>query len=135
MTSRVFAAAGPEVRKLFSCALAGDSVAREVILAAMPSCLPPLARRQLRDARLAEIAALVYGAIPGAAPYTVAQLIHAAGLEVESGRTLDHPAFERLADARRTISAIIQDMMAWLPANASSRRRMPSIDTIFDAIK
>ena len=131
----IFAAAGGELRALLSAAIGGDLMAQRIILAALPRDMPPLARRQLRDMRLAELAAAVWEVCPGMRPYTVAEIICAAGRKIESGQNLDHPGFAAISEVSPEFEATIRAMFEFLPRNAGSARKWPDADTIHAVIK
>jgi hypothetical protein len=120
---------------LFAAAIAGDRTAREIVIGyVLPTRLPPLARKRLRDSRILTLAAYVSAQSPGITPYEIADALRKAGAEIEGGRALWHPAFADLDTARVEISAIIDDMLTWLEPHARTGERWPSLETLYRII-
>ena len=116
----------------FACALRedvlrrafeGDPAAQRLVRARFPTAVPADLRRAERDARIREMAADLWAALPNARPHRVAAILREAGASLERGRGLsDRSPFNALdCEARAALEREIRAILEWAPPHAGNR--------------
>jgi hypothetical protein len=119
---------------LLAAAIAGDVEALATLRIALPSEMPSVVRRRMRDQRLHGLARAAFAAFPGETPYGVACFLERAGGRLEQGRALGVPPFTALDAALPAFERSANEMLTWLPPNLRTGNRWPTVRTIYAVI-
>lgn len=131
----VMAAGGPWVDEILAGIERRDPLAISIARLSWPPAMPPIALKRLRDGRLIALAGCISMASPGMPPHTIARNLGVAGREIEGGRSAWHPGLADLAAVRTEVSAVIAEMLTWLPRNSRTGKGWPTARTIYEIIR